>query len=377
MTVPAPTATGNMRPQSRWTAIRREAIRALIAVVIALLATIIIIFVTSKTPAEAFMTLLTAPFSKTRTIGLWVDDVAKLTVTGLAFSLVFQARQFALGVQGQLYVGALAASYVALSPIGQTWLGLPLGIVVAMIAGGFYGFLPGIAKARLGANEIVSTLMLNYIAVELCNYLVRVQLVAPGSGLLTTAKFPKTSLYPVLVANTRIDLGVIFAILAVLAVWFALYRTSWGLKLRLVGHNARFAEYAGIKSNFIMVSAMTAAGALGGLLGSMFVQGQAFGQLTVLFEGGFAFEGVLIAIVARNRPLAVPVVALFYAYLRQGAQLMNIRTDVPAEVISVVAAIIILLVASSFSLPGKAFFTRLIRGGQGAPASSVAGGAPK
>jgi ABC-type uncharacterized transport system permease subunit len=370
-------AAGDLKPQSRRTGVRREAIRALIAVVIALAATILIIFVTSKTPAEAFMTLLTAPFSKTRTIGLWVDDVAKLTVTGLAFSLVFQARQFALGVQGQLYVGALAATYVALSPVGQTWLGLPLGIIAAMIAGGFYGFLPGIAKARLGANEIVSSLMLNYIAVELCNYLVRVQLVAPGSGLLTTVKFPKTSLYPVLVANTRIDLGVVFAILAVLTVWFALYRTSWGLKLRLVGHNPRFAEYAGIKSNFIMVSAMTAAGALGGLLGSMFVQGQAFGQLTVLFEGGFAFEGVLIAIVARNRPLAVPVVALFYAYLRQGAQLMNIRTDVPAEVISVVAAIIILLVASSFSLPGKTFFAKLFRGTAPAPAISPAGGTPK
>ena len=348
---PAATSAGNMKPPTRASIVGRELGRALIAAIIAMIATLIIVFFVSKSPIDALMTLLTAPFSKTRTIGLWVDDVAKLTMTGLAFSLVFQARQFALGVQGQLYVGAIAASYVALSPIGQTWAGLPLGILAAMVAGAIYGFLPGIAKARLGANEIVSTLMLNYIAVELCNFLVRVSLVPPGSGLLTTDRFPKTSLYPVLVANTRIDLGVIFAILSVLCVWFALYRTSWGLKLRLVGHNARFAEYAGIKANLIMVSAMTVAGALGGLLGSMFVQGQAFGQLTVLFEGGFAFEGVLIAIVARNRPLAVPIVAMFYAYLRQGAQLMNIRTDVPAEVISVVAAIIILLVASQFGLP--------------------------
>jgi simple sugar transport system permease protein len=349
--LPAATAAGNMKPPTRLSIAGRELGRAAIAVVIAMIATLLIVFFVSKSPVDALMTLLTAPFSRVRTFGLWVDDVAKLTMTGLAFSLVFQARQFALGVQGQLYVGALAATYVALSPIGQTWAGLPLGVLAAMIAGGIYGFLPGIAKAKLGANEIVSTLMLNYIAVELCNFLVRVSLVPPGSGLLTTDKFPKTSLYPVLVANTRIDLGLIFAIVCVLGTWFALYRTSWGLKLRLVGHNARFAEYAGIKANFIMVSAMTAAGALGGLLGSMFVQGQAFGQLTVLFEGGFAFEGVLIAIVARNRPLAVPVVAMFYAYLRQGAQLMNIRTDVPAEVISVVAALIILLVASQFGLP--------------------------
>jgi general nucleoside transport system permease protein len=373
------TTTLSLRPQGRWTVARREISRALSAAVIALLVTFIVVLFTSKAPFEAFGTLLMAPISKIRTIGLWIDDAAKLTVTGLAFSLVFQARQFSMGVQGQVYVGAIAASYVALSPIGATWAGLPLGILAAMIAGGIYGFLPGLAKAKLGANEIVSSLMLNYIAIDLCNFLVRVSLVRPGSGLLTTDAFPKTSVFPALVANTRIDLGVIFAIVAVFAVWFALYRTSWGLKLRLVGHNPRFAEYAGIKSSFIMVSAMTAAGALGGLLGSMFVQGQSFAKLTVLFEGNLAFEGILVAIVARSRPAAGPIVALAYGYLRQGAQLMNIRTDVPAEVIGVVTAIIILLVSSSFGVPGKAFWARLLRRGPAAtaPAGAVAEGAPK
>lgn len=359
---------------TRWTTIRREALRALVAATAALAVAFLIILLTSKAPLEAFHTLLTAPISKTRTIGLWIDDVAKLTVTGLAFSLVFQARQFSMGVQGQVYVGALAASYIALSPVGQTWLAIPLGVFSAMIAGAFYGFLPGIAKAKLGANEIVSSLMLNYIAIELTNYLVRTQLVPPGSGVLTTNAFPPVAVFPALVSNTRIDIGLIFAIVAVLAVWFALYRTSWGLKLRLVGHNARFAEYAGIKSAFIMVSAMTASGALGGLLGAMFVQGRAFGKLTVLFEGGLAFEGILIAIVARSRPLAVPVVALLYGYLRQGAQLMNIRTDVPSEVISVVTAIIILLVASSFTIKPRAILAWM-RGDRAArrPATAEAG----
>ena len=185
--------------------------------------------------------------------------------------------------------------------------------------------------------------------------------------------FPKPK--PALVPNTRIDLGVIFAVVAVIAVWFALYRTAWGLKLRLVGHNARFAAYAGIRSSFIMVSAMTASGALGGLLGSMFVQGQIYGKLNVLFEGGLAFEGILVAIVARSRPLAVPFVALAYGYLRQGAQLMNIRTDVPAEVIGIVTAIIILLVSSTFKFPGKAFFGRLFGIRPGVSVSAPAGSA--
>ena len=353
---------------SRLKAIQGEVLRAVGALLIALGVTTIIVFLTSKAPIDALTQLFTAPAAKQRTIGLWVDDIAKLTVTGLAFSLVFQARQFAMGVQGQVYIGAIASSYVVLSPLGETPFGLALGVLAAMAAGAFYGFLPGIAKARLGANEIVSSLMLNYIAIELCNFLVRVSLPKPQPGVLTTVDFPEASQLPALIANTRIDLGVIFAIIAVGLVWFALYRTSWGLKLRLVGHNARFAEYAGIKSTFIMVSAMTASGALGGLLGAMFVQGQTWGKLTVQFEGGLAFEGILVAIVARARPLAVPVVAIFYAYLRQGASLMNIRTDVPAEVIGVVTAIIILLVSSSFSLN---FVTRWFRRAPASPAPAV------
>ena len=105
------------------------------------------------------------------------------------------------------------------------------------------------------------------------------------------------------------NLALFVALFAVFLVWFLLYRTSWGLKLRLVGHNPRFAEYSGIKSSTIMVSAMTASGMLGGLLGSIFVQGQTYGMITVQFEGGLAFEGILVAIVARARPLAVPFVA--------------------------------------------------------------------
>jgi ABC-type uncharacterized transport system permease subunit len=342
----------------RFKALRREVTRSVGALVIALAVTTVIVFLTSKAPLDALTQLFTAPAAKMRTVGLWVDDIAKLTLTGLAFSLVFQARQFAMGVQGQVYIGALAASFVVLSPIGTTPFGLAAGVLAAMAAGAFYGFLPGIAKAKLGANEIVSSLMLNYIAIELCNFLVRTALPLPQVGVLTTVNFPKESVLPALVANTRIDMGLIFAIVAVLVVWFALYRTSWGLKLRLVGHNARFAEYSGIKSTFIMVSAMTASGALGGLLGAVFVQGQTWGKLTVQFEGGLAFEGILVAIVARSRPLAVPIVAIFYAYLRQGASLMNVRTDVPAEVIGVVTAIIILLVSSSFSLN---FITKLFR----------------
>jgi general nucleoside transport system permease protein len=342
-------AGASLARQSRWVVIRRETGRALFAAVIALVVAFVVVLFTSKVPFEAFNVLLTAPAAKVRTIGLWIDDAVKLTITGLAFSLVFQARQFSMGVQGQVYVGALAASYVALSPLGATPFGLVAGVAAAMLVGGIWGFIPGYAKARFGANEIVSSLMLNYVAIELANFLIRTQL-RSKPGVLTSLDFPDSAMFPAIIDKTRIDLALVVALLAVLLVWLLLYRTSWGLKLRLVGHNPRFAEYSGIKSTTIMVSAMTVSGMLGGLLGSIFVQGQTYGKITVLFEGGLAFEGILVAIVARARPLAIPFVALAYGYLRQGAQLMNIRTDVPAEVIGVVTAIIILLVSSQFSL---------------------------
>lgn len=353
---------------SRWPAIAQETGRAVLALLIALAVALLVILLTSQDPAKAFTTLLTGPLSSNRTIGLWIDDVAKLTLTGLAFSLVFQARQFSMGVQGQVYMGGLCAALVAMSPIGGTIFAIPLAMLAAMAAGAAYGFLPGYAKARFGASEIVSSLMLNYIAILVVNFLVRAYLAPAGTGQLMTADFPDTAIFPAIIPGTRFDLGIVIALVATFVVWFVLYRTAWGLKLRLVGHNPGFAEYAGIPSSVIMVSAMTAAGALGGLLGAVFVQGRAFGNLAVDFDGNLAFEGILIAIVARSRPLAVPFVALFYGYLRQGAQLMGLRTDVPSEMIGVVQAIIILLVASSFSLPGKKALQRLFRPASANPA---------
>jgi ABC-type uncharacterized transport system permease subunit len=344
---------------SRWSNFGKEAGRAVLALAIALLVALLVVLATSEDPAKAFTTLITGPLSSKRTMGLWIDDVAKLTLTGLAFSLVFQARQFSMGVQGQVYMGGLFAALVAMSPIGGTVFAIPLAMIAAMLAGAAYGFLPGYAKARFGASEIVSSLMFNYIAILVVNFLVRAYLAPAGTGQLMTADFPDTAVFPAIIPGTRFDLGIVIALVATFVVWFLLYRTAWGLKLRLVGHNPSFAEYAGIPSSTIMVSAMTAAGAIGGLLGAVFVQGRAFGNLAVDFDGNLAFEGILIAIVARSRPLAVPVVALFYGYLRQGAQLMGLRTDVPSEMISVVQAIIILLVASSFSLPGKKALKRL------------------
>ena len=336
-----------------------EVARVLLAVGLALLVAFAIVLATSDEPGRAFATFLTAPLSSSRTAGLWIDDVAKLTLAGLAFSLVFQARQFALGVQGQAYVGGLCAALIALSPLGTSALAIPLAMLAAMAAGAVWGWMPGIAKACFGASEIVSSLMLNYIAIRVVNWIVRAYLAPANSGQLASPKFPESAVLPALVEGTRLDLGIAIALLTAALVWFVLHRTVWGLKLRLTGHNPAFAEQAGIPASAVMVGAMAASGAIGGLLGAVLVQGQAFRRIAIDFDGNMAFEGILIAIVARERPALVPLVALAYGYLRQGAQLMGLRTDVPTEMLAVVQALVILLVASSFTPLGRRFWRAL------------------
>lgn len=324
-----------------------EILRTMLALVVALVITFIIVIVVSSEPGAAFAALLGGPLSSPRTIGVWLDDVAKLTLAGLALSLVFQARLFALGAQGQAYFGGLAAGVIALFVIGDSWLSIPLGLLAAAITGAAYGWIPGVIKARFGANEIVSTLMLNYIALDVFAWLVRTRLSPPGSGLTQSAPFPEAAVFPTLIPRTRIDLGIVIAIIAVILTWFYLYRTKRGFELRMTGFNSRFAEYSGVNVSRTIVRTMTLSGAIGGILGAVFVQGTAFGNLSIGFEGLITFEGILVAIVARNRPLLVPFAALFYGYLRQGAVLMGLRSDVPTEMIGIIQGVVILLVASA------------------------------
>lgn len=332
---------------SRWPEWAFEVLRTVIALLVALIITFIIVLVVSAEPGTAFAALLGGPLGSPRTIGVWLDDVAKLTLAGLALSLVFQARLFALGAQGQAYLGGLAAGVIALSSLGQSWLSIPVGLAAAAITGAMLGWIPGIIKARFGANEIVSTLMLNYIAIDVFGWLIRTRFSPPGSGLNRSEPFPDGAVYPTLIPRTRIDLGLLIAFIAVIVIWFYLYRTKRGFDLRMVGFNARFAEYVGINVPRTIVRTMVISGAVGGILGAVFVQGTAYGELAIGFEGFVTFEGILVAIVARNRPLLVPVAALFYGYLRQGAVLMGLRSDVPSEMIGIIQGVVILLVASA------------------------------
>jgi simple sugar transport system permease protein len=331
----------------------RETLRVVFTVIAALIIGFLIMLVISTDPLKAYNTLLTGPVSRLNRWGQWIDDTMALILVGLAITLVFRARLFSLGAEGQIYLGAMAAGLVALSPIGlPVTLHIPLALLAGCAAGLLWGLIPAVLRAYLNANELVSTLMLNPIAALI--YAMMLEPLKPRTaGYMVSADFPATALLPRIIPNTRVTTAIFFVVAAVIIVWLIIQRTPLGYEIRTVGANFRFARYGGVNTKRTIVLAMALSGILAGLTGGYLAL--AIHQKLILgISGGLAFEGIVVALLARNRPLAVPAMALMYSYLRVGGPLMQNDAKVSLEVVRVIQATIILL----FTAEGLLAFLR-------------------
>jgi simple sugar transport system permease protein len=276
----------------------------------------------------------------------WIKDALTLILVGLAIAIVFRARQFSLGAEGQIYFGALASGIVALNA-GTTsiWLIVPLALLASMTVGFLWGLLPGVLKAYLGANELVATLMLNAIAVRFYELVLTFQLKPADAGYVSSAPFPINGQLPLMVQGTQVTVAVFLVIIAVIAVWLLITRTPLGYEIRTVGNSLKFANYGGINTKRTIMLAMAVSGILAGLAGAHLAAG-IHGQLLLNISLGLAFEGVVVALLARNNPLVIPFTGLLYAYLRAGAQFMERDANISFEVVRIIQAVIILLITA-------------------------------
>lgn len=339
-----------------------ELLRIVIVVIIALVFGFIITALVSEEPVEAYKELLTGPlpkFSMTEDgltlrginrFGNWIEDSITLILVGLAVALVFKANQFSLGAEGQIYLGALAAGLVSLFVQAPIAIHISLALIAAAVAGFLWGLVPGILKAYVGADEIVSTLMLNVIAIQIYNLLLIHWLKDPTAGFIGTEFFPKTAVLPIVIPGTRVTIALFIAVVAVIAVWFLMARTPLGYEIRVIGANLKFAEYGGINTKRTIALSFAVSGLLAGLAGAQLATGLVK-QLTLGISVGVGFEGIVVALLARNNPLAVPIAGLFYGYLRTGAQIMERSSDVTREVVLIIQAIIILMITAERVLP--------------------------
>ena len=294
----------------------------------------------------AFEALLLGPIERVNRWGVWIQDSITLILLGLSFAIVFRAQQFSLGAEGQLYFGALVSGIIALnSPHIPGILLIPLIILASGTAGFIYGLIPGALKAYLGANELVSTLMLNVIATRFFEMVLNFQLKPPDAGYVASSKFTDNAILPVIVEKTQVTIGVFVVVIVIFISWLLIRRTPLGYEIRIIGSNLKFADYGGVNSRRTIMLVMAISGIVAGLAGMHLATG-IHRQLILNISFALAFEGVVVALLARLNVLVVPFTGLLYAYLRAGAQFMERDANVSFEVVRMIQAIIILLITA-------------------------------
>lgn len=303
---------------------------------------------TIKATNKAYDAFLFGPVSRLNRWVTWIKDAITLIMLGLAIAIVFRAEQFSLGAEGQLYFGALVSGVVGLS-FGDLPMPIlvPLALLSAATAGFLWGLLPGALKAYLGANELVSTLMLNTIAMRFYEMVLTFQLQPPEAGYTASEWIPGSGLLaPIIdISGDQVTIAVFVLIAMVLFTWLLIQRTPIGYEIRMIGSNIKFADYGGVNTKRTIMLTMAISGAVAGLAGAHLAMG-IHRKLILNISLGMAFEGVVVALLARNNPLVVPFTGLLYSYLRVGAQFMERDANVSSEVVRIIQAVVILLITA-------------------------------
>ena len=295
-------------------------------------------------PLVAYLQLFAGAFGNVNGVANTLVAAAPLMFGGLAVGLGLKAGLFNIGVAGQFLVGAFASAVVgAQLSAAPTAIGMPLAVLAGALAGAAYGFIPGFLKARTGAHEVVTTIMLNNAAGLLLTWAVNDLVRAPGFTFPRTADIGLSAL-PVL-AGRNLHLGVLLAFAAIFVVRWLLDRTTLGFEIRTVGLNPDAARYAGMRPVFITALTMTLSGLLAGLAGAIVMLG-VIGFYAPGITASVGFDSIAVALLGRSDPVGILFAAILFGAFRAGAPLMQITTSVPIEVIDIIQALVILFLAA-------------------------------
>jgi len=289
-----------------------------------------------------------------------IVNTAPLLLAGLSVALGFKAGLFNIGATGQFLMGGLAASVVgAQFANADPLVAIPVAVVAGAAGGALYGFIPGLLKAVTGAHEVVTTIMLNYIATFTASALVIGLLRAPGFTFDRTAAVGNATL-PV-VFGRDLNLGVFLAVAFVPITSWLIWRTTLGFEIRTVGANPSAARYAGMSPRRLIILTMSLCGLLSGLAGAILFLGE-IGFYPATFGTAIGFDAIAVALLGRAHPVGVLFGALLFGVLRAGAPLMQIRAEIPVEIIDVLQAIILFFLAADIVVR-RLFRVRAARAG--------------
>jgi ABC-type uncharacterized transport system permease subunit len=323
------------------------------AVAVALLAGAVFLLVFGEDPIAAYKALFSGAFGSKRGIAETLVAAAPLILGGLAFAIAARAGMFNIGIEGQLMMGGLACAIVGAYDLGlPAVIFLPLALLTAAVAGGVWGAIPGLLKARAGAHEVITTIMLNYIAFRITTYAINSGegWLPVNPGVQATDKVQPAARLPNILHGTRLHAGIIVALAATVVLWYVLFRTTFGYRVRTVGSSRGAAEYAGIKWGLTITLAMAVSGALAGLAGA----GEALGLQGRQYASppGYGFTAIAVGLVGRNHPLGVILAGLLFGVLRSGATEMQNQVGTSKELVQVLQGLVILSV-SAFASFGR------------------------
>ena len=300
---------------------------------------------------DAYLALPSGAFNGWQPISETILATAPLLLAGLAVAITFRAGLFNIGGTGQMLMGGMGAVYVGFSMNGPGIVQVPLGILVGMLCGMVWGIIPGLLKARTGVHEVISTIMLNFIAGSLVLFALKTQMFVregradPVSKLVTPeGRLPR--LFSFLDRpELRAHLGIVIALCAALFFWWLLERTTLGFEIRAQGANSDAARYAGMKPGVLMVTSFAIAGGFAGLAGVGEVLGTQ-GRATQGFAGDIGFDAIAVALLGRSTPIGTVLAAFLFGALQAGGQKMQVDTGVPVDLVLILRALIVLFIAA-------------------------------
>jgi len=313
---------------------------------ISIIIAIILIFILSEEPRRTIYYFFIGPFANKYYFGNMLDAAMPLIFTGIGISIAFKSSVFNLGGEGQVYSGALVATIVCLAlSHANGFIGGFLALLSAFFVGALLGGLSGLFKMKWDTNELISSFLISNAVILIVNYFITGPLDDPKNYLLATYAIPFQYHLPKILLPSNLNMGIVFAILTAFLGYFLMFYSHWGYEMKMCGLNREFSRYGGIKVSNYYILPMFLSGALHGLAGGVSVLGT-YHMCIKEFSFGMGWNGIAVALIARNNPLGVLLSALFFAYLNAGAKAAMINSDVTFELVNVVQSVIFYLVTA-------------------------------
>jgi ABC-type uncharacterized transport system permease subunit len=320
-----------------------------VAIVFGLLFGAIIMVIGGYDPIQAYVSLFEKVFFNKSDFGETLRSITPLLLTGLSVAFAFRTGLFNIGAEGQFIMGMTGATFVGVKVHLPWFIHAPLAVIVGALAGGAWGMIAGYLKAKRGVNEVITTIMLNWIGLYLANYIVADFLIEPGqqrSYMIDDSSSLSITWLSGLFGNARVHWGIPLALLCVAVFYVFLWRTKQGYELRMVGRNPNAAQYAGVNVNRSIVKAMFISGLFAGLAGAINILGVFHYQSVLAAMPGYGFDGIAVALLGGNSPIGTLLGAILFGSLSYGSAGMSFGADVPPEIIRIVIGSVIFFVAS-------------------------------